>query len=489
MRSTGTAMSFDFLPDSKAWLTAFVALEWAIRIAMVIIVPFRRSPDAAKGWLLLILFEPVLGLLIYLVFGRRRFPAWRLARAAQFRELARPIRARLLAHRNVFHPEQDPAIASGVRLAERLGDLPILGGNAVEILSDYDGILDRLVADIDAARAHVHVLFYIIADDTVAGRVIAALERAAARGVACRVLADALGSRSVGFEAMLPRLHAAGIAAMATMRVAFVRQRGARMDLRNHRKIAVIDGRIGYTGSLNLVDPKFKPGLTYEELMVRVVGPVVLELQSVFVQDWYLETGESIQTGEPFPDPEIEGAVAALVLPSSPLDPRPNNQRLIVALVNEARVRAVITTPYFIPDDALLQALTTAVLRGVDVRIVVPAQDDQVMVCSAQKSYYAELLKSGVQICRYGKRFLHAKHATIDDAVAWIGSSNMDIRSFALNAEVVLLAYGSDVCAKVREVQERYFREGEWLDRDAWDREPLYRQVGWNIARLFSPLL
>jgi cardiolipin synthase len=222
--------------------------------------------------------------------------------------------------------------------------------------------------------------------------------------------------------------------------------------------------------------------------MVRVTGPVVLELQAVFVQDWYLETGKPIADAA-FPDPVVTGAVPAQVLPSSPLYPRNNAQRLIAALVNSARRRAVITTPYFIPDDALLQALTTAALRGVDVRLVVPAQDDQLLVSNAQKSYYAELLDSGVKVCRYGKRFLHAKCAAIDDDVAWIGSSNMDIRSFVLNAEVVLLAYDRGVCARLAEVQERYFNDGEWLEPAAWAAQPLYRQVGWNLARLMSSVL
>jgi cardiolipin synthase len=222
--------------------------------------------------------------------------------------------------------------------------------------------------------------------------------------------------------------------------------------------------------------------------MVRVTGPVVLELQAVFVQDWYLETGKPIAESA-FPDPVLTGPAPAQVVPSSPLYPRNNAQRLITALVNSARKRAVITTPYFIPDDALLQALTTAALRGVDVRLVVPAQDDQILVSNAQKSYYAELLDNGVKVCRYGMRFLHAKHATIDDEVAWIGSSNMDMRSFVLNAEVVLLAYDRGVCADLRAVQERYFSEGEWLERDAWAAQPLYRQVGWNLARLMNSVL
>ena len=477
------------LTDPKIWLTAFVVAEWAIRIVMLIVVPFRRTPDAAKGWLLLILFEPTVGLALYLVFGRRRMPEWRLKRNVAFGELARPVYARLAAHPNVFHPEQEANVAPAVRLAEKLGDMPILGGNTVDILCDYDAIVERLVADIDAARSHVHLLFYIIADDAVADRVFAALKRAVARGVVCRVMADALGSRGMGYDKLMPRLHTGGIEAGETMRLAFFRRRGARADLRNHRKIAVIDGRVGYTGSMNLVDADFKHGLTYEELMVRVTGPVVLELQAVFVEDWYLERGRAPESGDPFPDPEITGTVAAQVLPSSPLYPTENNQRVIVALVNGARTRAVITTPYFIPDQPLLQALTTAAMRGVDVRLVVPAQDDQLLVSNAQKSYYGELLNAGVRICRYGKRFLHAKHATIDDDIAWIGSSNMDLRSFSLNAEIVLLAYDRDVCAQIAKVQERYFRDGEWLDAAAWGAQPLYRQVGWNLARLFAPLL
>jgi len=293
----------------------------------------------------------------------------------------------------------------------------------------------------------------------------------------------------VGLDKLLPRLQAAGIEAHATLQLSFLRSRGGRVDPRNHRKIAVIDGRIAYTGSMNLVDPNFKPGLTYEELMVRVTGPVALELQAVFAQDWYQETGKGLEPGSPFPDPEVAGDVPAQVLPSSPLYKRQNSQRLIVALLGLARTRAVITTPYFIPDDALRQAITPAVLRGVEVTLVVPEQDDQLLVSNAQKSYYEELLGTGVRICRYGMRFLHAKHVTIDGRIAWIGSSNMDIRSFALNAEVVLLAYDAGVCRVLGAVQERYFADGTWLDAATWGSQPLWRQVGWNIARLFSSLL
>lgn len=475
--------------SSSAWWIAFVIFEWGLRIAALVWIPFRRSPEKANAWLALIFFEPIVGFAAYLVFGRTRMPVLRLQRLAEFEQLREPVRAKLLAHPNVFHPEQSPEIESAVHLTERLGDFPILGGNSVEVLTDYDGIMDRMIADIDGATSHVNLMFYIVGDDAFTRRVFDALVRARKRGVECRLLADALGSRHTGFAAAQTRLAEQGIEALATMRLSWIRSRGARFDLRNHRKVAIIDGLIAYTGSQNLIDARFIPGLTYEELMVRVTGPVVLELQAVFAQDWFQETGRRLGADIMFPAPEITGTVPAQVLPSSPLFPRQNTQRLIVALLGLARESATLTTPYFIPDDVLRQALTTAVLRGVDVRLVVPAKDDQLLVSSAQKSYYLDLLKGGVKICRSGAGFLHAKHVSIDGHVAWIGSSNLDIRSFALNAEIVLLAYGREVCAQLARVQERYFSEGEWLDAASWGNQPLWRQVGWNMARLFSQLL
>jgi cardiolipin synthase len=474
--------------EHKFWLNAFFAAEWALRLAMIVIVPFRRSPDAAKGWLLLIFFEPLAGLILYLLIGRPTLPVWRLVRHADFEALSKPTRDRLAEDENVFRPDVGPDLQHAVTLAENLGDFPILGGNSAEILADYGGTIDRLVADIDLAHDHVHLLFYIIADDATAGRVIAALERAVERGVACRVLADSLGSRPE-FQRMLPRLLSAGILAEETMRVGFFRRHTGRIDLRNHRKIAVIDGDVGYIGSQNLIDSTFKRGLTYEELNVRLCGPIVLELQAVFADDWYVEVDEFLGDSRYFPEPRIAGGVAAQALPSGPGYPRENNQRLVVSLIHAATQKLVITMPYLIPDGALLQALQTSVLRGVDVTLVVPLQMDQILVCLGQRSYYDELLSSGVRICRYGKRFLHAKHITVDDQIAWIGSSNLDIRSFSLNAEIVVLLYDHEVCERLGDEQARYLREGEILTLAAWRRRPPAIKVVENLARMLSPLL
>lgn len=475
------------LAGDTLWLNVFFAAEWAVRLAMIVVVPFRRSPEAAKGWLLLIFFQPTAGLILYLLIGRPTLPKWRLERHAEFETLSRPIFDRLAQEPNIFRPDLGAELNKAVRLAENLAELPILGGNQSKVLANYDLFVDRLIADIDAARDHVHLLFYIVADDATMARVIEALGRAVERGVVCRLLADSLGSRP-DFGRMLPRLEAAGILAEETMRIGFFGRAG-RLDLRNHRKIAVIDGRIGHAGSQNLVDATFKRGLTYEELNVRLEGPIVLELQAVFAEDWYLETGEFLGDARYVPDPQVPGSVAAQALPSGPGYPRENNQRLIVSLIHASNRRIFITMPYLIPDDALLQALQTATLRGVEVTLVVPLQIDQYLVGFGQRSYYDELMSAGVRICRYGKRFLHAKCVTIDDTIAWIGSSNLDIRSFALNAEIVVLLYDAGVCASLGAEQSRYLRDGEMLDLETWRKRTLPIKVAENLARLLSPLL
>jgi cardiolipin synthase len=280
-----------------------------------------------------------------------------------------------------------------------------------------------------------------------------------------------------------------GVAIHAMLPVSLLPWKKSRLDLRNHRKIVVIDGRIGYTGSQNMVAAEFKQGLAYEELMVRLSGPAVLELQYVFAADWFLETQEVLDGEAEFPDPEIAGSVPAQALPSGPAFPTQNNQRLFVALVHGASRQVVLTTPYFVPDEPLLQAMQTAVLRGVEVHLVVSEQGDNRLVSLAQESYYEELLEAGVQIHIYRKDFLHAKHLSIDDAVAVIGTSNLDIRSFVLNAELMLMIYDRGVTERLAQEQMRYYANSRLLTLDQWQTRGFARKVAQNLARLMSPLL
>jgi cardiolipin synthase len=286
-----------------------------------------------------------------------------------------------------------------------------------------------------------------------------------------------------------PKLTALGVEIHEMLPVSLLPWRKARLDLRNHRKIVVIDGQIGYTGSQNLVAADFKEGLAYEDVMVRVTGPVVLELQYIFAADWFVETNELLDGDRVFPGPKICGDIPAQGLASGPAFPTQNNQRLFVALIHGARKRVVLTTPYFIPDDPLLQAMQTAAVRGVDVHLVVSEKGDQRAVSLAQESYYEELLEAGVYIHLYRKNFLHAKHLSIDDSVALIGSSNLDIRSFALNAEVMLLIYDAGVTARLAVEQDRYQRNSQLLTLATWGQRSFVRRFVQNLARLLSPLL
>ncbi len=473
--------------SGTTWGFLYVASEWIIRLVMLVVIPFRRSPEAAKGWLLLVFFMPWAGLVLYLVIGRPKYPHWRVARFLQLPMFLLPTRDRLHHSLQPFRPASD-ALPPAILLVQNLGHFLPLNENSVELLSNYDESVNRLVNDIDQATHSVHLLYYIFADDGVGAKVIAALQRAAQRGVVCRVLIDALGSRKWS-KSVEQKLTAAGAQVRWALEVSFLRRKSARADLRNHRKIAVIDGRVAYTGSQNLVDSDFKPGITYEELVVRVTGPVTLQLQAVFVADWFLETEEVLETPDLFPDPVGAGNTPAQVLPSGPDYPASNVASLIVALIHSAQERVVITTPYFIPDDALLQALDTAVRRRVEVHLVVSQVADQLLVCLAQKSYYQQLLDIGVQVHLYREKLLHAKHLSIDNAVCVIGSSNIDIRSFVLNAEVTLVVYDKEVTTRLKFQQERYFAASDILLPANWKNRSLPAKVSENLARLLSPLL
>jgi cardiolipin synthase len=223
--------------------------------------------------------------------------------------------------------------------------------------------------------------------------------------------------------------------------------------------------------------------------MVRVTGPVVLELQYIFASDWFLETNEVIDGDAEMPAPELAGNVPAQALASGPAFPTQNNQRLFVALIHGARKKAVLTTPYFVPDEPLLQAMQTAAQRGVEIHLVVSEKGDHKLVSLAQKSYYEELLESGVRIHLYRKDFLHAKHLSVDGALAAIGTSNLDIRSFALNAELMLMIYDSEVTARLAVEQERYYENSRLLTLEEWQQRSFASRFVQNLARLFSPLL
>jgi cardiolipin synthase A/B len=475
---------------SVDWGSVYVASEWVIRVAALFYVPQRRPPSAARAWLLFIFFLPWPGLIFYALIGRAYLPRRRFDVQRQIYETIRRIEPRALTGDAVAAPAVSPELLPALRLAEQLSEFPVVGGNKFELLPVYDAAIDRLIADVDAAQRFVHVLFYIFANDETGAKVAAALERAMKRGVVVRVLMDAIGSRS-GLKGLAPGLRAAGAEVLPVMPLRLWGPNAARFDLRNHRKIVVIDGRYGFFGSQNIVSAHANRGMINEEMLVRATGPIVRHLHAVLLGDRYLETGNlppESDNLDPAERREGESGLAQVV-PSGPGYNEGTAEAVMIALLYGARSRVVLTAPYVIPSEAFLSAMCSTARRGVAVDLIVDQESNKPLVQLAQQSYYDIMLKAGVRIHRHTGSFLHAKHLSVDDEVALIGSSNLDIRSFALNAEVSVLIYDRSVVADLKVVQDGYLRHALIVTKEERRQLRAGRRAMENLARLTDSLL
>jgi cardiolipin synthase len=389
-----------------------------------------------------------------------------------------------------------PYVESVITLNRNLGALPASSGNAVTLHSDYRESIEAMTAAVEGAQHFVHVQFYITAWDPVTDPFFDALVRATERGVTVRLLFDYLGSKGIpGYKAMLARLDQTKIIWRAMLPIGIRKGELRRPDLRNHRKILVVDGAEAFMGSQNLIEPGYdKPknhqvGREWVELTCRVTGPAVAALDSVFATDWYSETDELL-TAEVVPAPaDPDGDLTCQVIPSGPGFATENNLRAFTALLYSARRRISITSPYFVPDESLLYAVTTAAHRGVEVELFVSEEGDQFMVYHAQCSYYDALLEAGVRIYLYPAPYvLHSKHFSIDEDVAVLGSSNMDLRSFGLNYEVSMMLQGGDVVSRMRKVEDAYRMRSRELTAEEWARRPWRSRYADNVMRLTSAL-
>jgi cardiolipin synthase len=487
---------------TSAWelaTTLAYAGSWLIVVVAFFVVPRNRRPASATAWLILIVLLPYLGLVLYWLIGSPKLSRERL-------QMQRGMDLRIAA--GVAAARQDPALARLldpevparyeplVRLTSALSGMPACQGNAIELLPDYDAAIARMTEAVRAARRFVHVEFYIVAMDATSEPFLAALEDAVRRGVAVRLLADHVGSRKYpGRADLMRRLTGAGVEWHWMLPLRPFSDEWNRPDLRNHRKILVVDGELGFCGSMNMIGRTYllprnrRLGLYYVDLHACVTGPLVAELDAVFRTDWYSETRQLLGTPiVPSPAGAPSGAISQ-VLPSGSGYRDDNNLKVFVALIHAARERLVITSPYFVPDDALMTAITSAAQRGVTVTLYSSSIADQFLVYHAQRSYYEQLLAAGVHVRLIrAPALLHAKHLTVDDDIAVIGSSNLDMRSLTLNLEITLLAYDRGVVAALREVEVGYHARSDPIDLRAWRARPLASQLLDNLARLTAAL-
>lgn len=477
------------------WIAiAVLAIDLSIRFAAIVIIPRNRRPTSAMAWLLAIFFIPIIGVLLFLVIGNPRLPRSRRKKQEQINEAIFAISERL--NSGTERPNAPQWLKSLVGMNQKLGALPLTGDNGAHLIGGYQESLDAMADEIRTAKKFVHVEFYILQSDAATDNFFSALEEVAARGVKVRVLLDHWANRwKPYYKETIARLTAMGAQWHVMLPVRPLRGHTQRLDLRNHRKLLVVDGKVGFLGSQNVTDSTYnlpkniKRGLHWVDLMVRVDGPVVASINAVFYSDWYSETDEILGDEEVINIESGSGDLDCQIVPSGPGFEVENNLRLFLGLLYAAQEKIMMVSPYFIPDEALLLAITSACDRGVAVELFVSEEGDQAIVYHAQRSYYEALLRAGVRIWMYKRPYiLHTKSLTIDDEVAVIGSSNMDMRSFGLNLEISMLVRGAEFVDELRAVEDEYRESSRELTLEEWMKQPLRSTILDNLARLTSAL-
>lgn len=471
-----------------------VVLHIAACLAMALRILSRRNPPGvAMAWILVILLIPAVGAVLYVMIGERRLGhRWIELAEAERADLARRFAA--LSADSTRDPIDAGPVGEPVsRLTRALASIPIMGGHKVELISDTERILCGLIVDIDACRERCSFEFYIWHQGGLVDDLVEALIRAAGRGVAVTALMDGLGSRPFIKKGLAARMRAAGIVVVVVLPANALRMLVARVDLRNHRKIAVFDDRIAWTGSCNLADPRhFKQDAgigPWIDAMVRIEGPASALLGAITNAMAVLQAGPSLRDVRTPKVDHTAGTVALQVLPSGPGFAFQHVESVILTAIYGARRELILTTPYFVPGEAVVTALRSAARRGVEVVMVVPWRCDSRMVQAASASYFEELLSAGVRIYRFRGGLLHTKSMVVDREMSIFGTVNFDLRSFYLNFELSMLLYDRVFAELLVKLHHEYLAQCEPMDLAVWQTRPFHHRVIENAAQIASPLL
>lgn len=476
-----------------------IIVHAALMAAVTLRVLLRRpARGVALAWLLMALMLPYVGAILYFLIGERRISRGRAERLARMQGDFKKITAPHLAENRLqrgsaqLMPEQQPL----ERAAESFFGAPAFTGNRLSLGSHTLDMLKQIAADIDTAQRSVLVEFYIWNEGGLTRDVLEAVVRAARRGVKCLVLIDAMGAGSwwKGLEPGL--LREAGVELRAALPVGLLHGIAGRTDLRLHRKIVVVDGGVAWTGSMNMVDPRFfkqDSGVgEWVDAMVRIEGPVAGVLAAVMISDWVAEGGVTLEdvlaeTGLVPAAPK--GSVSVQVLASGPGESGDGLLQLMLALINSARREVVLTTPYFVPEDSLITALRGAAARGVKVIVILPRRIDSLLVRHASRSFFDEVISAGAEIYEFKGGLLHTKSITVDGQHAMFGTANFDMRSLWLNYEVSLLVYDRDFVTDLRTLQQTYLDDADTVMLVPWAKRPVGARLIESTMRLLTPLL
>lgn len=487
--------------------TILLLADYTIRIGFSTRAILQKRPYGVTiAWLIVILLLPFIGAFLYLLFGENRISEKRAERSQKtldhYQSWLQSLNDRAPVDWHMLNPECEPLN----RQATKLIGIPAMNHNELELITSPEEIMRSILSDIDIAQSSCHLQFYIWQDGGVVDDIVDALIRAIKRGVTCRILVDSIGSREFLGGKNAERLRSSGVKVLGALPAGIIKAFFARVDIRNHRKAVIIDGKIAYTGSQNMVDPlyfKREEGVgQWIDMMVRIQGPVVESLAGTFINDWFLETDtnetqnrtllQDIATirslADIFPG-EKAGTIPVQLVPSGPGLTPDAIHKLLITTVYSARHELILTTPYFVPDDTLLTALKSAAERGVNVQIILPKKNDSKLVQFASQAHFEDLMKAGVNLYLFTGGLLHSKTITVDGDFALLGSVNLDMRSFWLNFENTLIIYNSDFTGKIRDKQKQYELQSQHLQLEDLKARPLTVRFKENVALLIGPLL
>jgi cardiolipin synthase len=499
-------------PEPTHWSAIILSIllpltDFVIRIGLSIRVIMRkRQYGVTLAWLIVILLLPFFGAIIYLFLGENRIGETRAKRANasldHYLKWLECLQVSSPVDWNSFPPSLEPIHIQ----AENLLGIPAMAGNSLEIIGKPELIMRAIIRDIEGAQSTCHLQFYIWHEGGTANEVVRALIHAAQRGVTCRVLIDSIGSNSFLKGKKIRELREAGVNVEEALPAGFFKALFVRIDIRNHRKVVIIDGKIAYTGSQNMADPDFFKQASgvgqWVDIMVRIEGPVVEALAGTFISDWLLEN-DSEKNRSLSLDQDIDhirriadirhqpplGNLPVQLVPSGPGFAPDAIHHLLLTTIYSSRRKICLTTPYFVPGEAILTALKSASLRGVEVTIIVPETNDSKLVHHASWARYEELILSGISVKLFNTGLLHSKTITVDDDFAILGSVNLDMRSLWLNFELSLFIYDSTFCKELLAIQHDYQAQSRLLTLDELNSRSLKEKFFQNTALIIGPLL
>ncbi len=467
-------------------VVVIIVYVYTILTTVTLLLMENRNPVKSIAWIVVLILLPIIGFIFYIFFGKN----FRRKIIISRRSLHKIRRNSVAANIEQISPDvlslQEKNIAT---LAYNSCGALAYEDNEIGIYTNGASLFDDIFEAIETAKHHIHLEYYIFLADEIGGKMIDALIRKVKEGVSVRVIIDDVGSWEMP-KSMIRKMQSQGIEMMSFLKVGLPFL-SSKVNYRNHRKILIVDGKVGFTGGINIADRYIK-GLkwgTWRDTHIRIEGPAVHALQKTFLTDWYFVNRKLISDPVFYPNIEKSGNSLVQIITSGPNSLWNSIMQVYFMAIAQAREYVYIQTPYFLPTDSIITALQTAALGGVDVRIILPTRSDARFTLASSYSYMGEMLKAGIKMYFYEPGFLHSKTVVIDDKISTVGSANIDFRSFEQNFEVNALIFDPEVAVKMKKIFEQDLADSVRVNAKTWRKRPVKIRLKESIARLFSPLL